>query len=240
MDTGPKQREGCRELLPDALDFPGILIRRSLASFTTSGATERMDPMLRRPFSMHRLTKENGILCVQILYRVIGKGTEWLSSRKAGETLDLIGPLGNGFLHRREPMWCWRQEGSGSLHSVPWRKLFGPWLLNRVFTSSWVPGSKTGSFTRKNLSALGAFTFTRTTGVWVFRGEHRNFFCIFLKQGKCLEPALSMRAVLLLCSWSCPRSRSVSVSRARLPLKPTWAAALEPAFPVRSLCVLLR
>jgi dihydroorotate dehydrogenase electron transfer subunit len=59
--------------------------------------TGRTDPLLRRPFSMHRLTKENGIPCFQILYRVIGKGTEWLSSRKNGETLDLIGPLGNGF-----------------------------------------------------------------------------------------------------------------------------------------------
>jgi len=63
--------------------------------------TGRMDPLLRRPFSMHRLTKENGNLRLQILYRVIGKGTEWLSSRKKGEPLDLIGPLGNGFLIER-------------------------------------------------------------------------------------------------------------------------------------------
>jgi dihydroorotate dehydrogenase electron transfer subunit len=55
------------------------------------------DPMLRRPFSVHRLTKEDGIPCLQILYRVIGRGTEWLSSRREGEALDLIGPLGNGF-----------------------------------------------------------------------------------------------------------------------------------------------
>lgn len=63
--------------------------------------TGNRDPLLRRPFSIHRLTKENGIPCLQILYRVIGKGTEWLSHRKKGETLDLIGPLGNGFLIER-------------------------------------------------------------------------------------------------------------------------------------------
>jgi dihydroorotate dehydrogenase electron transfer subunit len=63
--------------------------------------TDRMDPMLRRPFSMHRLTKENGAPCLQILYRVIGKGTRWLSSREPGQALDLIGPLGNGFLIER-------------------------------------------------------------------------------------------------------------------------------------------
>jgi len=60
--------------------------------------TDGIEPILRRPFSMHRLTKEDGRLCVQILYRVIGKGTEWLSARKKGEWLDIIGPLGNGFL----------------------------------------------------------------------------------------------------------------------------------------------
>ena len=58
----------------------------------------KTDPLLRRPFSMHRLTREDGILCLQILYRLVGKGTEWLSCRKAGEALDLIGPLGNGFI----------------------------------------------------------------------------------------------------------------------------------------------
>jgi hypothetical protein len=58
----------------------------------------KTDPLLRRPFSMHRFTQENGVPCVQILYRVLGKGTERLSARKKGETLDMLGPLGNGFL----------------------------------------------------------------------------------------------------------------------------------------------
>lgn len=57
----------------------------------------KTDPLLRRPFSVHRLTEDSGVPCLQVLYRVIGRGTEWLSSRNKGETLDLIGPLGNGF-----------------------------------------------------------------------------------------------------------------------------------------------
>lgn len=56
------------------------------------------DPLLRRPFSMHRLTITNGSPCLEILYRVIGKGTEQLSTRKKGEYLDIIGPFGNGFI----------------------------------------------------------------------------------------------------------------------------------------------
>jgi len=51
------------------------------------------DPLLKRPFSVHRSTK-NGL---QILYRVVGKGTTILSNKKPGEVLDVIGPLGNIF-----------------------------------------------------------------------------------------------------------------------------------------------
>lgn len=55
------------------------------------------DPLLRRPFSVHRVVKTEGSLAVQILYRVVGKGTEWLLRRKEGEMLDILGPFGNGF-----------------------------------------------------------------------------------------------------------------------------------------------
>lgn len=56
---------------------------------------EGNDPLLRRPFSFHRIDAEAG--CVEILYRVVGRGT-WLMSRMGpGEMLSLIGPLGNGF-----------------------------------------------------------------------------------------------------------------------------------------------
>jgi dihydroorotate dehydrogenase electron transfer subunit len=51
------------------------------------------DPLLKRPFSVHRFV--DGTL--QILYRVVGKGTGILSSKKPGTLLDIIGPLGNEF-----------------------------------------------------------------------------------------------------------------------------------------------
>ena len=50
-------------------------------------------PLLRRPFSIHSVGEEN----LQILYKVIGKGTEILAQRKKGELLDIIGPSGNGY-----------------------------------------------------------------------------------------------------------------------------------------------
>jgi dihydroorotate dehydrogenase electron transfer subunit len=50
-------------------------------------------PFLRRPFSFHRIGKDN----FEILYQVLGKGTEELSKRRPGEKIDIIGPLGNTF-----------------------------------------------------------------------------------------------------------------------------------------------
>jgi len=53
------------------------------------------DPLLRRPLAIHRVAKQEGSLA--ILFAVVGKGTSWLAQRSAGESIDLFGPLGNGF-----------------------------------------------------------------------------------------------------------------------------------------------
>lgn len=54
-----------------------------------------IDPRLtlRRPFSVHKVCGDD----VFILFRVRGQGTRLLSQINKGETLDVIGPLGNGF-----------------------------------------------------------------------------------------------------------------------------------------------
>ena len=60
---------------------------------------ERVDPLLRRPFSIHNLITENGITTgFELLYKVVGKTTATLSRQKAGDIIDVFGPLGCGFL----------------------------------------------------------------------------------------------------------------------------------------------
>ncbi|HAG10917.1 MAG TPA: dihydroorotate dehydrogenase electron transfer subunit [Desulfotomaculum sp.] len=54
-----------------------------------------LDSTLRRPFSIHRVDREEGEL--SLLYRVVGRGTALLSMEKENNFLDIIGPLGNGF-----------------------------------------------------------------------------------------------------------------------------------------------
>jgi dihydroorotate dehydrogenase electron transfer subunit len=51
--------------------------------------------MLPRPISICETDKENGKL--RIVYRVAGKGTEEFSGCTAGDHLEVLGPLGNGF-----------------------------------------------------------------------------------------------------------------------------------------------
>ncbi len=52
-----------------------------------------LDPLLKRPFSIYRSAAGK----LQIIYRVVGKGTDILSKRKTGDKLEVIGPLGNNF-----------------------------------------------------------------------------------------------------------------------------------------------
>jgi len=61
--------------------------------FVNIKLTDGCEPLLRRPFGIHRVEGRN----IEILYEVVGRGTEILAQKKPGEYLDIIGPLGNGF-----------------------------------------------------------------------------------------------------------------------------------------------
>jgi dihydroorotate dehydrogenase electron transfer subunit len=55
-------------------------------------------PFLRRPFSVHRpVMKGQNVEGFEILYKVVGQGTQVMSEMKVGEVLDVVGPLGRGF-----------------------------------------------------------------------------------------------------------------------------------------------
>ena len=51
--------------------------------------------ILPRPISVCEIDKEKGAL--RIVYRIAGKGTDEFSHMQAGDTVDIMGPLGNGF-----------------------------------------------------------------------------------------------------------------------------------------------
>lgn len=51
--------------------------------------------MLPRPISICEIDREAGML--RIVYRVVGQGTDEFSRLQAGDKLEILGPLGNGF-----------------------------------------------------------------------------------------------------------------------------------------------
>lgn len=52
-----------------------------------------VEPFLSRPISIHGITDAG----IEFLYEVRGTGTEIFSKLKAGDELELLGPVGNGF-----------------------------------------------------------------------------------------------------------------------------------------------
>ena len=53
------------------------------------------DPLLPRPFSIHDVdVASEG---VEVLFKRVGDGTRILSSKRVGEAVDVLGPLGHGF-----------------------------------------------------------------------------------------------------------------------------------------------
>ncbi len=62
------------------------------------------DPFLRRPFCVFRVgslpAESDGLPpreYLELVYKVVGRGTEILSSLQHGERVSILGPLGNGF-----------------------------------------------------------------------------------------------------------------------------------------------
>ncbi len=61
------------------------------------------DPFLRRPFSLSGIYPEEGLL--EITWRVVGRGTKAMTSIEPGDTLSVLGPLGNGFVPESPRLW---------------------------------------------------------------------------------------------------------------------------------------
>lgn len=68
------------------------------------------DPLLRRPFSISQ-TSEGKYF--QILFKIVGRGTAILGKCHEGESLSVLGPLGNGFHINRSGSNCLVGGGMG-------------------------------------------------------------------------------------------------------------------------------
>jgi len=86
------------------VDCPEIAGRATPGQFIMVRVSNQLDPFLRRPFVIHRIQSANrkgestgSDSQIEILYKVVGKGTEIMSEMKEYDEIDLLGPVGNGY-----------------------------------------------------------------------------------------------------------------------------------------------
>ena len=76
-----------------AICAPQIARKATPGQFVHLRCLNSTEPLLRRPFSFHKLNHNN----FEILYKVKGLGTNLLAKKLKGDKIDVLGPLGNGF-----------------------------------------------------------------------------------------------------------------------------------------------
>ncbi len=79
---------------------PGVAERANAGQFVHVRPGRGWDPLLRRPYSFCRIDRRAGE--IELIVRPLGTGGEWIAERRAGDTLDLLGPLGTAFVVRRD------------------------------------------------------------------------------------------------------------------------------------------
>lgn len=81
-----------------AFTAPQIASEIKPGQFVHIKITQSNDFLLRRPFSVSRLINlNNGNMGLDVIYKVVGRGTRFMTSLRPGDELDIIGPLGHGF-----------------------------------------------------------------------------------------------------------------------------------------------
>src|SRR5512147_2600112 len=87
------------------LTVPHQMLESRPGQFVMVKVRDAIDPLLRRPFGIFDLgrmpadyTGGSDLPYLEMLYRVVGKGTAMLSVLHHGDHLDILGPLGQGFV----------------------------------------------------------------------------------------------------------------------------------------------
>jgi len=84
-------------------DWPGSIPGQfAMIGAGAEAGVPRCDPLLPRPMAVYREHADNGVSpsadpTVELLYRVVGRGTRLLSEAAAGDGIKIVGPLGCGF-----------------------------------------------------------------------------------------------------------------------------------------------
>ncbi len=78
-------------------------------------------PLLRRAFSIASLTAAADGCDFDVIYRVVGAGTRWMASLRAGDQVSVLGPLGNRFPIADDLREAWLVAGGVGLPPMLWQ-----------------------------------------------------------------------------------------------------------------------
>lgn len=105
-----RQEQLTPEIFRLTLQAPEIASNARPGQFVMVQTSSCYDPLLRRPLSIHQTV---GNQQVQLLYKVVGKGTRMLAAMTSGQKVNLTGPLGHGFDFAERKAICLVGGGMG-------------------------------------------------------------------------------------------------------------------------------
>jgi dihydroorotate dehydrogenase electron transfer subunit len=108
--TITNREELTRDVIRLTVQAPQIAKHSIPGQFVMVKVGDGLDPLLRRPFSIHRVAKDGQ---VSLLFKIIGKGTRQMASLAPGLAINLIGPLGKGFNLAPAGSFCMIGGGMG-------------------------------------------------------------------------------------------------------------------------------
>lgn len=79
---------------------PKIAVNAEPGQFVTLRAGNSCDPILRRPLGIADVCIPRN--SITVIFRHIGKGTDYLSGLEKGDNVNVLGPLGKGFVLKSE------------------------------------------------------------------------------------------------------------------------------------------
>lgn len=103
------------------LNAPEIASVSYPGQFCNIQVQESNFPLLRRPFSICDVEGDK----ISFMFNIVGQGTEILSKKNKGDTVNIIGPLGKGF--NFDGPYHYAFIVAGGIGSAPF-----PFLINRV------------------------------------------------------------------------------------------------------------
>lgn len=135
-----------KDVLLLEISAPEIVAEAKPGQFVYLKLNGSLDPLLRRPLSIHKIDEKQGRLW--LLYQIRGRGTAQFALLREGDAVDVIGPIGKGFnLEIENAPYLLIGGGMGmapfsftaqylTQNNIPWKAIIGARSEKELYTKS--------------------------------------------------------------------------------------------------------